>query len=1239
MAQIETWLECDLRKTVEVVPLKGHLYSDDSKGNKLGVILTNRGVPYLATGTLFVYGIRHDGVTVLNSRACSNTDRPYVELTDDFYNVVGPIQLVLRLVEGEGANQTQTVVGACTTYVFKTTSDRLIDSGSVVPDIETLIAQLDACERAASAADTAARNAQAQVDAAAESASDAASSARQARQDAMGAAASAGQAQQDARNAALAAGSANDAASQARSQAQYANNQAALAQEAAAQARQEAIAAETSATNAANSAAASAESASTAQSQVATAQQAASASAQSASDAAASATTASGNAATAIEAADAANRLNQQLSNQFSQLLPNLVTGGEVRGNALYLLHNDEVVAGPFSGFGGGGGGGGGGTATVSFTFSSVSGDTAFTVAKGDNFILDLTWSSTEGDPPEPTGNGRLVLAIDGVQKYSKNVAQGVLHEDVTNYLKDGDNTLQFTLTDAYGNRRVRSFSVSVMDLTIRSTFDDSIIRTDSFLYYYTPYGDLDKTMHFIIDPGSQDSQEYTDLVTGYGREKSKTIPAQTHGAHKLLVYYTGTLNGESVESNRLIYDIICIEDGNDMPIIASNYSVSEVDQYTTVAIPYMVYTPGSQLSEMDVYVNGTQVTHLENIPRTKTSFSYRLDTPNEDNEYTTITFVSGATTKIFLIHVNAISAAIEAETEGLSLYLSSSGRSNNEANPATWISDQNGTQVACQFSGFNWVSDGWQLDDDGATVMRVTGDARITIPFKPFATNKINTGFTFEIDFETRDVRNYDAPILSCLYNGYGILLTSQRMSMTSQGSSINMQFKEEEHVRASFVVQKASGGIRPVFCYINGVLSAVAEYASDDNFRQTVPQDISIGSSDSTLDIYTIRVYETDLPMKQMEANWIADTQNSELMLTRYGRNNVRDPYTDEVLISKLPGDLPYMIITCPELPQYKGDKKICTGSYTDPLHSDKDFTFENCQIDVQGTSSQYYARKNYKMKFNGGFTNSNGETASKYKMRADSIAVKTFCMKADVASSEGANNVELVRLYEEACPYKTPAQVANNKVRQGIDGFPIVIFWNNPDTAKVTFLGKYNFNNDKSTEDVFGFVEGDESWETRLNNTDMTNFKSNDFTSTALNDDGETVPAWTLAYEPRYPDTDPPYSNYLQLREFITWVMTTDPDTATGDALSQTADFGETVTEEVNGQIVTTPVTYSVDNAAYRRAKFKAELGNYVELDSALFYYLFTELFLMADSREKNSFPSFMGAAIGGAATPNE
>ena len=429
-------------------------------------------------------------------------------------------------------------------------------------------------------------------------------------------------------------------------------------------------------------------------------------------------------------------------------------------------------------------------------------------------------------------------------------------------------------------------------------------------------------------------------------------------------------------------------------------------------------------------------------------------------------------------------------------------------------------------------------------------------------------------------------------------------------------MQFKEEEHVRVGFVVEKRSG-FRRIYCYINGTMSGVVQYPDGDDFSQVSPANITVGSNQCTIDLYCIRVYDNDLSSQQMEENWIADTQDGALMLERYNHNNVRDEYGN-IVISKLPNDLPYMIIECAELPQYKGDKKTCSGQYVDPLNPSKSFTFTGAQIDVQGTSSQYYERKNYKVKYKNGFVNASGNTVETYQLRDNSIPTNTFCFKADVASSEGANNVELARLYNDTCPYKTPAQIEDARVRQCIDGFPIVIFWHDTVSGITSFLGKANFNNDKSTEEVFGFAEGDESWEILNNTSDRVLWKSDDFTSTIVDEGGKTVPAWLNDFEARYPDTDPAYTDYTQLKEFASWVKSTDPEQATGNALAEAVTFtdGETST------------TYTEDTAAYRKAKFRAELSDYVELDSTLFYYLFTELFLMVDSRAKNAFPSFIG-----------
>ena len=898
------------------------------------------------------------------------------------------------------------------------------------------------------------------------------------------------------------------------------------------------------------------------------------------------------------EVAAVQNTVNEVKSgyDAMEAILGTKVDGGYVENDSLYLTSNGEVVAGPFTGFGGSGSGGGGGGSTNNavLTVTNATGWVSSTIASGASCSLSIEWSSIEDGLS--TGNGSLTIKVGGVVKAILDIAQGLVTTDIGEYLSAGSNSIQLQVMDSYGNSRVKNFNVTVVELSLTSSFDDATVQNGILAFPYTPYGAVTKTVHFVLDGVEQET--VSTSITG--RQQTYIIPTQSHGAHSLRVYFEATINGNLVRSNELYYEIIWVETLNQTPVIGSSFHETSIMQYATVTIPYIVYSPASQMSDVVIKV-GERVVSEITVDRSKQVFTYRMNNAGE----ITVTISTGSVSKTITLTVTAVQIDVEAETENLSLYLSSASRSNKEANPAVWTFGD----IEASFQNFNWASDGWQMDEDGITALRLFGDARLTIPYKPFAQDFRTTGKTIEIEFAARDVLDYDAVILSCLNGGRGISLTAQTCMLTSEQSSISMQFKEEEHVRVGFVVEKRSG-FRRIYCYINGVMSGVVQYPADDDFSQVIPADITIGSSKCTMDLYCIRVYDNDLTSKQMEDNWIADTQDGGLLLDRYNRNNVRDAYGN-VVISMLPSDLPYLILECAELPQYKGDKKTCSGSYTDPLHPSKSFTFEGAQIDVQGTSSQYYERKNYKIKFKNGFILTNGTVITAYQMRDDSIATNVFCFKADVASSEGANNVELVRLYNDACPYKTPAQKKDAQVRQGIDGFPIVVFWRNTETDATSFLGKYNFNNDKSTAEIFGFTDGDESWEVLNNTSDRVLFKSADFTGTD----------WLNDFEARYPDTDPAYTDATQLAEFAAWMVSVDPEQATGEAL-------ETPVTIVDGEKST---TYTNDTAAYRKAKFRAELSNFVELDSALFYYLFTELFLMVDSRAKNMFPSFIGTEI--------
>ena len=887
-------------------------------------------------------------------------------------------------------------------------------------------------------------------------------------------------------------------------------------------------------------------------------------------------------------------------------LLSGKVDGAYVENDALYLTSNGEVVAGPFSGFGGGGSGGGGSapTNTAVITLENTSGFVSRTVAAGGDCVLSISWSSIEDEMP--TGAGSLTVKVNGVSKAVIDIPQGAVTVNVGSYISAGSNTVQLMVTDSYGNSRVKNFTITVVELTLSSSFDDSTVQSGVLVFPYTPYGAVSKTVHFFIDGTEQES--VTTSVSG--RQQSYIVEQQAHGAHSLRVYLEATINGNTVRSNELYYEAIWARISESTPVIASSYNAASVMQFSTVNIPYTVYTPSSQMSDVTIEVNGSVVSSVS-VDRSRQVFSYRFDNAGAKS----IAIRTGAVSKTIALTITPADIDCHAETENLALYLSSAGRSNNEAVPGAWTYGTGQDEISCTFSNFNFKSDGWMLDSDGITALRVSGSARLAIPYKPFAQDFRTTGKTIEIEFAARDVLDYDAVILSCVNQGRGISMTAQSCILSSEQSSISMSFKEEEHVRVGFVIEKRSG-FRRIYCYINGVMSGVVQYPDGDDFSQVIPADITIGSSYCTMDVYCIRIYDNDLSAQQMEENWIADTQDGALMLERYERNNVRDAYGN-VVISMLPNDLPYMIIECAELPQYKGDKKTVSGSYTDPLNPSKSFTFTGAQLDVQGTSSQYYERKNYKIKYRNGIVNASGNAENTYQLRSTSIPTSTFCFKADVASSEGANNVELAILYNDACPYSTPTQALDERVRQGIDGFPMVIFWSDTSTGSTSFLGKYNFNNDKSTEEVFGFSEGDESWEVRNNTSDRVLWKSDDYTSTIIDEDSNVVPAWLADFEARYPDTDPAYEDPAQLQEFATWVKSTDPTQATDEALLESATYDGT--------------TYTTDSAAYRKAKFKAELSDYVELDSALFYYLFTELFLMVDSRAKNMFPSFIGTSL--------
>ena len=854
--------------------------------------------------------------------------------------------------------------------------------------------------------------------------------------------------------------------------------------------------------------------------------------------------------------------------------------------NLLYLTSEGERIGDGIqvaTGIGGGGG------ASLEYTMKleNLLENRVFTVASGTKVELKFSYSSVDSEGYSD-GNGVGKLTINKVVKPALSVVQGENTVDITSMLSTGTNEIKIRVENSEGASKTLSYTVTVVAATITSSFDVSTPFTGDIQFDYTPNGAVEKTVYFEVDG----TVIGTQVVTSSGKQQSYIIPAKAHGSHTLRVWFECVIEGTDVTSNELYYEFASIVAGNTTPIITSNFKAVDVTQYDTVVVAYRVYTPNSLTSVIDLSANNVVVGNDLTVDRTEQYWSYRVD---NDGSHT-LKIQCGSISKSWTFNAADANVNVEAETNNLALYLSSYGRNNNEANPATWEYGN----IKSKFSNFNFASDGWQIDDDGVTVLRVSGDARLEIPAKIFAQNARTTGKTIEIEFASRDVLDYDAVIISCMSEGNGIQITSQRADLFSTQSEIGTQYKENEHIRVTFVIEKQNDN-RFLLVYINGILSGAEVYPEDDDFSQFNAVGISIGSNLCTTDIYCIRVYDNNLNRYQILDNWIADTQNGALMIERYNRNQVYNEETDEVTIANLPADLPYLVIEAAALPADKeDDKKTCSGYYVDVMNPNKSFTFEDASIKVQGTSSQYYYVKNYKIKFKNGFKNNSGVVSETYQLNNKVIGTNEFTFKADVASSEGANNVVLAQLYNDLCPTLTPPQQRDSRVRQTIDGHPIVIFWNNG--SEIKFLGKYNFNNDKGTAEVFGFADGDESWEIRQNGTDLVGWKSDDFSGD-----------WGNDFEARYPEDNTDITN---LKALSTWLVSTNTEAATNAALASPVTYND--------------IQYTTDSAAYRLAKFRAELPNHADVNALVFYYLFTEIFLCIDQREKNAFPTLFAEA---------
>lgn len=841
---------------------------------------------------------------------------------------------------------------------------------------------------------------------------------------------------------------------------------------------------------------------------------------------------------------------------------------------------------------------------------------------------LSYSWTSVDSeDSSIVTGPGSETWKVGNTVVARRTVQQGNNSFDIFPYLTaGGTNNVRLTVEDSYGNSKALTFTVNVSSFGLTWNVEEMAVHGSSALQLrMVPTGTGTKSLKVSVDGTTVFTQE----VTTSGRTVSYTVNAQSHGAHTILAWVEATVDGETVYTPKLRHVGIWTVSGTTTPIVAVYDNAPTVAQYSMLQIKYMVYDPASETASVALKQGNTTLNTVT-VDRTMQTWTYRAMTSGSISLSVITSEVAGAIS----LTVTASAYDINPVTNGLVLDLDPTGHSNTEANRTSFgYTDENGTNHPLTFSpNFDWIHGGFQQDGDGVTAFVIRRGSYVTLDRSFFGDNTVAAGKEIKIIFKAVNVGSDNTEILTCKANGIGLKMSAIGATLSSELQSRTAPYCKDRQIEMDINIEPSSDN-RLATISFKSIPSRFFAYTANDNWTQVSPELVKIGSTDADVWIYRMKMYGNSLTRFEILDNYIADCTDAAEMIARYERNAIFSA-NGSIDLTKLAAAAPTLRIIriwAQKMTTAKDDEVICKVEliYTQG-GNDYCFVAEGVTMKAQGTSSLEYilAALNLDIDFKNAasWVDGNGDPITGYSMTPGAIAVNYLNVKLNIASSENANNVILADDYNEYQPNITKMRSDNPAVRDTVQGVPCAVFFTN--SAEVSIMagarsvapgetilyGCGDLNNSKKNFDVFGQTSaypGVLCVEVSNNNNPQALFQSDDLTSETW--DGKSG----SNFEFRYPK-NPTAADKAAWQAVLSWVVSTDRSAATGDALNPAVTYDG--------------VTYTTDSAAYRAAKFRAELGDYFSVDSLLYHYVFTERHLMVDNRAKNCFFSYEPSPAG-------
>ena len=684
---------------------------------------------------------------------------------------------------------------------------------------------------------------------------------------------------------------------------------------------------------------------------------------------------------------------------------------------------------------------------------------------------------------------------------------------------------------------------------------------------------------------------------------------------------------------------------------------------------------------------SGVNVLGLSVAPNNTYIYTFRdTDTVNYP-----MTFDVVANTRKINISVTRNSSGVSVAS-GAAINISCSGRNNKENSDIVntlSFSDNNGNTYVGTLTNFSHTIqdanqsdvfiDGW--DGEGLIFQ---GATTLNLPYKPFSKFNVNTGYYIEFNIRVNTVLDSDAYIISTLdsSNKGGFYLKAEEAGIiTNSGTKVFTYIAAATTYNIGFMIKKYTGtnNGQPVETillelYVNGIRTGVNAISSSDSFNTN--STITMNGTGAIWKFYGMRVYNATLTPVAIYNNYLTTLLDGDEIVRLANENDILNTAKTDIdyqkLISKgknvlivevgngteqcaLDSDgLGKMLNECssPSDVQYLSTKeqflnpsavkktnflvKSLTYYNNGKLTDTYSFKCGPSLMQVQGTSSTYYSRKNYDIFFTGQKYNKKASTkvwtskfdtsigadaiqnvnttSIKYSMSSEDAGVPCLCLKADYSDSSNLHNTQGVRLINDVwkqlgIEYLTPPQhtgdTIHTNVRVGINGHPIDVFVK--DGSTYSYIGQYNMNNEKKdSHHVYGFdgTVGNTGAGTAIcvefleNNRTATLFNAgNDFNwetcSDTTDDSGEAIPQLEFRY-PANDWVDGSEAEKAAVKRVFVWV------------------------KECYDSFIS---SYVEETGQYTSTKFVEEVKQYFNLKNLCAWYLYTEYFLAVDQRSKN------------------